>query len=159
MKKPFIYLLFSVLTIFIPESPGQVLLNTTPTRAIGQLSLLNGNANLVEGREFNNPLGIALDTTLTPPALYVADTFNNRVLGFRNATSFANGQMADIVIGQIDFLSATPQGPGVTGGRATGTSVPTGLAVDGNGNLFILDTGNNRILRFSEAIFPDYAVS
>jgi uncharacterized protein (TIGR03437 family) len=163
MTKPFIYLLVSVGAFLADPASGQVQLNPTPTRAIGQLNLVNGSANLVEGREFNSPLGIALDTTLTPPALYVADTFNNRVLGFRNAKSFTNGQKADIVIGQIDFLSAAPQGPGVTGGRTTGTYVPTGLAVDGKGNLFVVDSGNNRILRFpapfsQTAQFPDLVI-
>lgn len=163
MKKPSLYLLFSVILIFPSRSSSQVLLNQTPTRAIGQPSLLNGSANLVEGREFNNPLGIALDTSVTPPALYVADTFNNRVLGFRNAKAFANGQKADIVLGQIDFVSATPQGPGVPGGRSTGFYIPTGLVVDAKGNLFVVDTGNNRILRFPTPFtqttqFPDLAI-
>ena len=35
--------------------------------------------NWVEGQEFSNPSGIALDTSVSPPILYVADTGNNRV--------------------------------------------------------------------------------
>lgn len=163
MTKPFAYVLFSVITVFTAPSFAQIQLNGTPTRAIGQLSLQTGSANLVEGREFNNPLGMALDTSRNPPALYVADTFNNRVLGFRNANAFTNGQHADIVIGQIDFVSANPQGPSVAGGRTTGTTVPTGLIVDSKGNLYVADTGNNRILRFPTPFsqtsqFPDLVI-
>ena len=38
--------------------------------------------NLVEGREFNNPQAIAIDSSATPPILYVADFGNNRVLAY-----------------------------------------------------------------------------
>ena len=44
--------------------------------------------NLVEGREFNNPQAIALDTSVTPPILYVADFGNNRVLGVEERLGF-----------------------------------------------------------------------
>src|ERR1039457_3183798 len=69
---------------------AQITLNTVPTREIGQPStpelllspfaVPNANPNLVEGREFYNPTGIALDTSVTPPRIYVADTGNNRIL-------------------------------------------------------------------------------
>ncbi|HYZ86544.1 MAG TPA: hypothetical protein VE621_19175, partial [Bryobacteraceae bacterium] len=129
---------------------GQSALNTFPSRVVGQLSLeIQPRAiapNILEGREFNQPFSIAFDRRTTPPSLYVADTFNNRVLGWRNATGFQNGQQADIVIGQLDFFSAVPQGPGI--GRTTGLSAPTSLVVDSEGNLYVTDSGNNRILRF-----------
>jgi uncharacterized protein (TIGR03437 family) len=127
---------------------GQITLNPTPTRVVGQDSLTanNFNPNLVEGREFFDPQGIALDLTTASPAIYVADTGNNRVLGWRTAASFSNGQTADIVLGQLDLLSTIPQGP--SGSRTTGLTSPTGLAVDPTGNLYVVDGGNNRILRF-----------
>jgi uncharacterized protein (TIGR03437 family) len=151
MRKSLFYLLFSISIIFPEAASGQVSLSATPTLAIGQDTLTHGAVNLVEGREFDGPVAIALDTSTSPPGLYVSDFYNNRVLGFKNASSFANGQKADIVIGQLDFLSTTPQGPGVStasGGRTTGLSYPTGIAVDSKGNLYIVDTGNNRVLRF-----------
>lgn len=135
----------------ISASPiaAQLLLNKAPTRVIGQTSLTisSSNPNLVEGREFYAPQGIALDPTASPPYLYVADTLNNRVLGFRNALAFKNGQKADIVLGQSDFKSTFPQG-GPRSARTTGFATPTGLAVDPTGNLYVVDSGNNRILRF-----------
>ena len=73
----------------------------------------------MEGREFNGPQGVALDMNVNPPILYVADTGNNRVLGFRNANTFSNGQKADIVIGQVDFQSTFTQGP-----RGSGFGIP-----------------------------------
>jgi uncharacterized protein (TIGR03437 family) len=158
-------LLFSVLFASSSTALAQINLSPTPTRAIGQDDLLHGAANLVEGREFNGPIALALDTSVSPPALYVSDLFNNRVLGFKNAASFANGQKADIVIGQLDFLSSTAQGPGsvASGGRSTGLAFPTGLLTDSKGNLYVIDTGNNRILRFPTPFthptqFPDLVI-
>ena len=142
----------SALIFFFLSFPAgaQIPLNPSPTRAVGQTNLTQFAPNLIEGREFNSPQGIALDTTLTPPALYVSDTFNNRVLGFRNAASFSNGQKADIVIGQADFLTSTAQGPRGGTTRATGLALPFGLAVDPKGNLYVVDGGNNRVLRFPQ---------
>ena len=141
----------------------QVNLNPLPSRVLGrpvtpqveQFNPYSGNPNLVEGRELYNPMGIAIDTSGATPAIYVSDTNNNRVLGWKNAAALGNGQKADIVVGQVDFFTTWPQGPGLAPyapGQGTplqsGLDGPTGLAVDGNGNLYVADSGNNRILRY-----------
>lgn len=127
---------------------GQLSLNGFPSRFLGQPTkdLRNANPNLVEGREFYYPRGIAVDTSATPPVLYVADSSNNRILAWRNANSFNNGQKADFVIGQRDFYTTVPQGPGRE--IRSGFAFPSGMAVDVTGNLYVVDSGNNRILRF-----------
>jgi uncharacterized protein (TIGR03437 family) len=147
MKSTFPFLI-SCLTI-LPLAVAQVTLNPVPTRAIGQtsLQLTNFNPNLVEGRELLSPQGVALDLTTNPPGLYVTDTGNNRVLGFRSAVGFANGQKADLVLGQPDLITTLQQGPGHSN-RSTGMTFPTGIATDIKGNVYIVDSGNNRILRF-----------
>ncbi len=147
MKKLLFCLPYILAVSFSSQILAQFRLNPAPTRIIGQPSAAQSSLNLVEGREFNSPQGIALDLNATPPILYVADSGNNRVLGFRNATSFTNGQKADFVIGQVDFQSTSQQGPG-NGRRNGGLSLPTGLAVDAQSNLYVLDSGNNRVLRF-----------
>jgi uncharacterized protein (TIGR03437 family) len=134
---------------------AQITLNTVPTREIGQPKLWpnpfavpNSNPNLVEGRELFNPTSVALDTSVTPPRIYVADTNNNRVLAWKDAVGFKNGAPADLVIGQLDFYSTGANGPGRSGSTmSTGFTAPTGLAVD-QGDLYVADSGNNRILRF-----------
>jgi len=135
---------------------AQITLNSAPTREIGQPQLLsnpfaipNANPNLVEGRELYNPAGVALDTSVTPPRIYVADTGNNRILAWKDAVGFKNGAQADLVIGQRDFFSTGANGPGVSGGLSTGFAAPTGLAVD-QGDLYVVDSGNNRVLRFKK---------
>jgi uncharacterized protein (TIGR03437 family) len=132
---------------------AQTVFNILPSRIVGQAVLqqtgvLSANSiNLVEGREFNQPQALALDTSANPPILYVADTVNNRVLAWKDATSFTKGApMADKVIGQRDFLSTAPQGPGSS--LSTGLFQPTGLTVDKNGNLYVVDAGNSRVLRY-----------
>src|SRR3954465_2588612 len=116
---------------------AQVTLNPVPTREIAHPRLLpnfdvdTASPNLVEGRELFNPAGIALDTSVSPPMLYVADSVNNRVLAWKNALSFRNGDKADFVIGQSgSFLTTGPQGPGTN--FTAGLSRPTGLLVDAN---------------------------
>jgi len=152
---------------------SQVPLNPSPSRAVGHPQLLSDsvpgiprvatfNPNLVEGRELYAPQSVALDTSVTPPALYVSDTGNNRVLGWKNATSFSNGKPADLVVGQKDFYSTFAGGPSTA--FTAGLNQPTGLAVSG-GDLYVADGGNNRVLRFRKPFttppdqqFPDLII-
>lgn len=146
-------------TVFIAAAQyleAQTQFNPLPSRIVGQAVLQQAGTitatavNLVEGREFDEPQAVALDTSVSPPILYVADAFNNRVLAWKNASGFTkNAPMADLVIGQRDFLSTGPQGPAVSGSTlSTGLFQPVGLTVDSSGNLYVADAGNNRILRY-----------
>jgi uncharacterized protein (TIGR03437 family) len=127
-------------------------INDFPSRQFGQLRLLpfaqatSAAPNLVEGRELNGPGSLAFDTSVSPPILYAADTGNNRVLAWRNPAARSAGDKADLVVGQRDLLSTLQLGPGTT--LSTGLRFPTSVAVDRNGNLYVLDAGNNRILRY-----------
>lgn len=155
--------------IYATAGRAQITLNTVPTREVGQpqspelaanpFAIPNGNPNLVEGREFFGPSGIALDTSVTPPRVYVADTGNNRILAWKDSVNFTNGKFADLVIGQRDFFSTGQNGPGITGGLSYGFYQPTGLAVD-QGDLYVADSGNNRVLRFRKpfATPPDQLI-
>lgn len=133
---------------------AQAVPNPIPDRVLGRLpgapftlpEAVGGSPNLVEGRELWEPQDVAVDTSRTPAALYVADTLNNRVLAWRDAGSFEDGAYADAVLGQKDLLSTnelTPR-PGLLGGMTS----PSSVAVDHLGRVFVLDTGNNRVLRF-----------
>jgi uncharacterized protein (TIGR03437 family) len=144
----------------------QITLNQVPSRIVGhpnaeQLAVASSNPNLVEGREFYSPQGIALDTSVTPPYVYVSDAGNNRVLAWKSATGFRNGDPADLVIGQRDKFTTNPQGP-FQNGLQTGLYNPTGLAVH-IGDLWVVDSGNNRLLRYPTPFqhsdqFPDLVI-
>ncbi|HYA18922.1 MAG TPA: hypothetical protein VEF06_15725, partial [Bryobacteraceae bacterium] len=128
----------------------------TATRVIGQLDFPDNAANLVEGKEFNTIASTGfsgsavLDFSAAPPHLYVADTGNNRILGFKNFTSAQEGVAADIVIGQPNLTSTEVNYPSgqATQPNATGLNQPTALAVDSSGDLYVADSANSRVVRF-----------
>ena len=126
---------------------AQITLNSVPSRSIGSpaLNITSTNPNLVEGREFYSPQSVAVDTSVSPPILYVSDTQNNRVLAWKNANSFQSGQKADLAIGQPDLLTTFPGGPATA--YSTGLYQPTGVAAY-KGDLYVADSGNNRVLRY-----------
>ena len=70
--------------------------------------------------------------------LYLPDYLNNRILGY-NTVPTSNGQAADFVLGQADFISST------SGTSATTLHGPE-TAIVHDGKLLVLDNGNNRIL-------------
>jgi uncharacterized protein (TIGR03437 family) len=129
----------------------QIVLDPYPARALGhplstpveQQYVASINPNLVLGVELFSPEGIAVDTSGSSPILYVADTFNSRVLAWKNASSktLTNLQAPDKIIGQSNSQSTLQ---GVNGGL----SIPTGLLVDSKGNLYIVDSGNDRVVRY-----------
>ena len=145
--------LWRVCAVVVPGSAliGQVVYNTVPSQIVGQAVLQQTTEtavapNLVEGREFSTPYGVAVDVSASPPIVYVADTANNRILAWKNANSFTNGQFADLILGQHDQYSTLPKGPGTD--LTAGFTSPSALAVDSAGNLYVADGGNNRIMRF-----------
>lgn len=74
--------------------------------------------------------------------LYVPDYYNSRVLAYDVAT-LTNGEPAADVFGQPDFTTAT------TGITSSTMDKPEAVMVDtGGGRLWVLDSNNNRVLRF-----------
>ncbi|MEO7145925.1 MAG: hypothetical protein ABI165_20725 [Bryobacteraceae bacterium] len=145
-------LLYSLALATALPVAAQITFNPVPTREIGQAKLstpvTSFSPNLVEGREMEDPQGVAVDASANPPIVYVADTLNSRVLAWRNAGGFTKGDFADLVIGQRDQYSTRPEGPGTQ--FSTGLNRPTAVAVDKLGNLYVADAGNNRILRYPQ---------
>jgi uncharacterized protein (TIGR03437 family) len=140
---------------------------TAATRVLGQVAFNFRSINLVEGRElyllaggtslpnFNGTVylggAVVIDRVSNPPRLYVSDTFNNRILGFADARVVKPGDVADLVIGQANLFETKANSPNADVDQVgdQGLLVPAGIAVDANGNLFVADSGNGRVLRFA----------
>ncbi len=85
--------------------------------------------------------------------LWVSDSGNSRILRFAASTLNSPAPVAaDTVIGQPDFVSgAANRGATVS---ASGLNEPAGLAFDSQGNLYVADFGNTRVLRFPAPLGP-----
>lgn len=97
----------------------------------------------------NAPVGIAIDFSVTPGRLFVAESGNHRVLGWADVTGFASGAPADWVIGQPSGLE------GLAGAAANRLRGPQGVAVDSLGRVYVADTFNNRVVRFAPPFSVD----
>lgn len=113
----------------------------------GQPDFYTNTLNQVTAAAMAAPRAVAIDTSVSPNHVWVADTGNNRVLGWNDASTYANGAAADIVIGQPNMISSTPNQDGAP--SASTLWAPAGVGVDGAGNLYVADSGNNRVLVFS----------
>ena len=122
---------------------------TIADHVLGQQDFIKDRPNRVDQIGLNQPQAVAIDTRITPNRVYVADTTDSRVLGWNDAASFTNGAPANIVIGQPDFNSYLCQ-PGKL--NAKSLCYPTGVAVDGAGNLHVADQGNDRVLEYKAPI-------
>lgn len=107
-----------------------------------------GQANLtsrVSGRSASSnsgPAGLALDSA---GRLWVADPDNSRVLRFNAAVSTTtSAPAATLVLGQPNFTSSASAMPPT----ASSMRSPSGLHFDAAGRLWVVDSGNHRILRF-----------
>ena len=132
-------------------SPG----NKVANGAGGQIDRAHNGPNFVDAIGERTPGGIAVDATSQPPRrhLYVADTANNRVLGWRDVASFVAAQPADVVLGQPDLFSFKCNN-GIAAGDVGGLGAdslcgPARMAVDQQGNLYVADSGNNRVLVYN----------
>ncbi|MEM9018193.1 MAG: NHL repeat-containing protein, partial [Verrucomicrobiota bacterium] len=76
--------------------------------------------------------------------VYVSDRTNNRVLRFSVLSNPSNGMDADGVLGQVDFDSRLSPNPPT----AASMNRPNGVALGTNGELWVADPNNNRVLRF-----------
>ncbi len=132
--------------IYIADTGNQRIRKITPdgvilTFAGAGFSGFYGDGQSAKLAQFSQPSGLALDSAGN---LYISDSNNNRI---RRVGS--DGTIATIA------GSSTRAGFGGDGSLAAYAqlSQPRGLAFDRAGNLYVADTGNNRIRRVNKAGF------
>ncbi|WP_210414459.1 NHL repeat-containing protein [Leptospira wolffii] len=105
---------------------------------VADITLGTFNSNNQTQNTFNNPWDLAADSS---GSVWVADYFNSRVLRF--SPPFTSGMNADLVLGKSSFTS------GAAGASANQMASPNDVEVDSSGKVWVADTGNHRVLRFS----------
>ena len=111
---------------------------------------------IIGSMNFTNPYGggRATDSTLNAIGglctdkfgnLYVADFNANRVLRFDNVATAPNGLKASAVFGQFDFTDSYADS------SAFGLNRPNDVCADTSGNIYIMDSGNNRVVWIDSA--------
>src|SRR5258708_429927 len=116
-------------------------LDTTADTVFGQPGFGTNTANNggLGAASLRGPSGAAVDAHGN---LFVADTLNNRVLEYDAPLT---NTTADRVFGQPNFITNTVNNGGL---GAASLSGPIAVALDGAGNLYVVDTGNNRVLEY-----------
>jgi hypothetical protein len=123
--------------------PSLAAVSLMPDVALGQPDLTARRPNRTDARGLYTPTGVAVDVSVTPNRLYVADTSNHRVLVWLDANAGASGRPADLVIGQPDFIERPC-------GALSASSLcnPQVLTVDSTGRLYVHDARACRVLGF-----------
>ena len=142
----------------------------------------SGDGSAATSAQLNAPQGLAVDTAGT---LYIADTGNNRVRKVSGGTistvasdlslpmgvavdtagnvyvaSFGSNRVSKVTNGAVSTLAGTGvAGYGGDGGAAANAMLknPRAVAVDAAGNVYIGDTGNNRVRVVSGGTIRTYA--
>lgn len=125
--------------IFVADFINNVIRKVTPAGVATTFAGSGGNG-LVDGTTtaaaFNNPFGLAFDAAGN---LYVSDYYNHAI---RKITA----------AGVVTTVAGNGT-PGTTDGTGAAArfSLPTGLAVDGSGNIYVCDLQNNTIRKITSA--------
>jgi len=136
---------------FISGAPGLLAApgDTTADAVLGQPGFTTNVSNYPDGNTSASNLAVsnAAHVAVAPSGrIYISDADNNRVLSWSSAAHYSNGASADMVFGQPDFVSNLPNNGGVSAGSLY---LPQGLWADENGNLWITDAFNCRVLKFN----------
>jgi sugar lactone lactonase YvrE len=136
-----------VLEFEAPLSSGM-----SASAAIGQTDMTAASCN-----QSNTPSGPDASTLCnvrdisfdTAGDLWVVDSGNNRVLEFK--PPFSTGVAAILELGQPapSAFSSSSANNNALNPTATTLDLPAGIAFDSTGNVWVADTGNNRVLEYS----------
>ncbi|MBX7213591.1 MAG: hypothetical protein K1X39_06190 [Thermoflexales bacterium] len=143
--------------------------NVNTLRMFGQARYGDCAAGRVSGDKVYHAAGVVVDRRRNPHPVYVADTGNSRILGFRSWDS----PSPDVVFGQPDLTSMAANGDcnlGMYGPTSAaqlclmafpaGTNVAEqwmylNFGVDSYGNIYVPDIYNNRVVAYRNPFTPN----
>jgi sugar lactone lactonase YvrE len=120
---------------FYPQGNGVIFSSLIVTLA-GSAQIAGASDGIGTAARFHSPAGIAVSPGYVT---YVADTANHRIVQIVQATAAAT------TIAGAAGISGSTDGPALS----ARFNAPAGIAVDGAGNVFVADTGNNMIRKLS----------
>jgi sugar lactone lactonase YvrE len=125
---------------------------TTGQAASGIIGQANFTANGSgsTANQFSSPRAAAYDPV--NDKIYVVDFQNNRVLRFPGSAAAKAGAPAEAVFGQPNLSSVSPN-QGLDDPTARTLRNPRAALVDPDGNLWVADGENHRVLRYNNAAF------
>ena len=148
MKKIFLYNLFIlqlILSFFVwslvPVRAYYLETNQSADVVIGQVDFTHNSANQGQLNPLANTLKNPRGVSICRDKLIILDKNNNRVLIY-NSIPTSNNASADVVIGQSNFESNS------AGTLINKLSAPNNVYCYGD-KLFIVDSGNNRVLIYN----------
>ena len=114
----------------------------------GSFTSAGENLGGVSAESLSHPGGLALDASGN---LYVADRANNRILEYDSPLT--TDLIADRVFGQGgDFSTGDCNKESLS---AASLCIPNAIALDDNGNLYVADEGNHRVLAYATPLSTD----
>jgi len=125
--------------IYVADSGNDTIRKITSTGLVTTLAGSAGTSGSTNGMGtsalFNNPSGVAVDGNGN---VYVGDTGNDTIREITPA-------------GVVSALAGTAGVPGSADGSSSVAlfNAPEGMAVDGNGNVFVVDSGNNTVRKIT----------
>ena len=127
---------------------------------IGQPDFLSSGCNATSAASLCKPTGVAVDASGN---LYVADGGNSRVLEYTNPFTACAGVFpcvggpASLVFGQGGSFTSNTCDSDTEDSGSTSIDLcsPIGVAVDASGNLYVADSGNNRVLEYNTPLTAD----
>jgi sugar lactone lactonase YvrE len=135
--------------LWVIDYPANRAMEFLPPFSTGMAaSVVIGQSNFTGDQSGSSSVNLSAAAGLTVDAhgdLWVADSGNNRILEF--VPPFRNGMVPSLVIGQTDFEGHE------RGSTAVNVSDPVGLSFDAAGDLWVADTGNNRVIEY----FPPFS--
>jgi hypothetical protein len=125
--------------------------STGPTHLLGKTSPTDGSFGCSR-QKLHTPLGLAVGLCAAMPnagcPVFIADSANNRVVGFPPSQFTASPPMLTLLIGQTDFTNCQPN-RGLSTSNSTLSNPQSVCYSDTLKAIFVADQGNHRVLGFT----------